>query len=185
MSTSTKDELLHAASRMVLAKGLNGFSLQELADTLHIKKASLFHHYPSKNALATELYRFYQKSFVDWVKEHEELSPEKMIITYAEKLTSWICEKHRVCPVGALSLEWHLVDPDLQVEIKKLHMLQREWLTKAFKLIHKEIGLRVSVNDAVLGTMALLQGSIQLARLNDDPGMVIKNLKSYLKSIKE
>ena len=185
MSTSTKDELLHEASRMVLAKGLNGFSLQELANSLNIKKASLFHYYPSKNALAIDLYRFYQKSFLDWVKEHEQLAPEKMVVTYAEKLTSWICKKKRVCPVGALSLEWHLVDPDLQVEIKKLHMLQRDWLTKAFKQIQKTQKLRIPVNDAVLGTMALLQGSIQLARLNDDPDMVIKNLKSYLKSIKE
>ena len=181
MSTSTKNELLHEASRMLLNRGLNGFSLQELADSLKIKKASLFHHFPSKNALAIELYRFYQASFLMWAKDHQHLAPEKMIVTYAEKLTTWICEKKRVCPVGALSLEWHLVDPDLQVEIKKLHELQKEWLSKLFR----KIPLKISVNDAVLGTMALLQGSIQLARLNDDPSLVKKNLKTYLKSIKE
>ena len=46
MSSSTKDQVLHEASRMLLSKGLNGFSLQELAESLNIKKASLFHHYP-------------------------------------------------------------------------------------------------------------------------------------------
>lgn len=166
---------------MLLAKGLNGFSLQELANSLNIKKASLFHHFPSKKALAIELYRFYQESFLAWAKEHEKLAPEKMIIVYAEKLTTWICEKKRVCPVGALSLEWHLVEPEIQVEIKKLHELQKAWLVKLFK----QIPIRVSVNEAVFGTMGLLQGSIQLARLNDDPGLVKKNIKSYLKSIKE
>lgn len=184
MSTSTKTELLHEASRMLLSKGLNGFSLQELATKLNIKKASLYHHYPSKTALALELYRFYQTSFVAWTHENDHLSAEKQIVTYVEKLTTWICEKERVCPVGALSLEWHLVDPAMKEEIKKLHLLQREWLTILFRSIQKEHGLRLSINDAVLGTMAMIQGSIQLARITEDSGLVKKNIKSHLKSIK-
>jgi TetR/AcrR family transcriptional repressor of nem operon len=185
MSSSTKEEILHEASRMLLSKGLNGFSLQELASSLNLKKASLFHHYPSKTALAVELYRFYQNAFTAWTEKYHRLSAEKQIITYAETLTSWICEKERVCPVGALSLEWGLIDPDLQLEIKKLHTIQREWLTKLFKAIQKEHGLRITIQEAVLQTMGLIQGSIQLARLNQDPEMVKKNLKSYLKSIKD
>ena len=182
MSTpSTKTELLHEASRMLLQKGLNGFSLQELAEKLNIKKASLFHHYPSKSALAVELYRFYQSSFLEWVKAHDDEAPEKQLICYAEKLTSWICEKKRVCPVGALSLEWDLVTPELQLEIKRLHELHKKWLTK----LYKEIDVRIPKADAVMGTMSLIQGSIQLARINNNPTLVIKNLKSYLKSIKK
>ena len=185
MSTSTKTELLHEASRMLLAKGLNGFSLQELASKLNIKKASLFHHYPSKNALAIELYRYYQSSFEEWSREHEHLSPEKQIIIYGEKLTTWICEKQRVCPVGAMSLEWHLVPKELKVEIKKLHELHKEWLTSLYKEMKKENGLKISVNEAVMTTMGLLQGSIQLARIVEDPAIVTKNLKTFLKSVKE
>jgi len=84
-----------------------------------------------------------------------------------------------------LSLEWHLVDPELQAEIKKLHTIQRDWLTKLFRQMQKDDGLRLPLNEAVLGTMGLLQGSIQLARINEEPSIVIKNLRSYLKSIKD
>lgn len=185
MSTSTKLELLHEASRMLLAKGLNGFSLQELASKLNIKKASLFHHYPSKTALAIELYHHYQSAFIEWTREHEHLTPEKQIITYSEKLTTWICEKQRVCPVGAMSLEWHLVPKELQAEIKKLHELHRDWLTSLYKEMKKETGLKISVNEAVSTTMGLLQGSIQLARIIEEPAIVTKNLKTFLKSVKE
>lgn len=184
MSTSTKLELLHEASRMLLAKGLNGFSLQELASKLNIKKASLFHHYPSKTALAIELYRYYQSSFEEWAKEHEHQSPEKQIIAYSEKLTTWICEKQRVCPVGAMSLEWHLVPKELQVEIKKLHEMHKDWLTSLFRELKKEHGLTITVNEAVFTTMGLLQGSIQLARIIEDPAVVTKNLKTFIKTIK-
>lgn len=185
MSTSTKTELLHEASRMLLKKGLKGFSLQELASSLNIRKASLFHHFPSKLSLAVELYRFYQTSFKDWASSHQHLPAERQITSYADELTRWICEKQRVCPVGALSLEWHMVDPELQQEIRTLHTIQRDWLQKLYRDIHRNQGLKVSVSDAVIGTMGLIQGSIQLARLNDDPGLVKRNLRSYLKVIKE
>jgi TetR/AcrR family transcriptional repressor of nem operon len=185
MSSTTKEDILHEASRMLLSKGLNGFSLQELATKLNLKKASLFHHYPSKNALAVELYRFYQTSFELWVVEHSHLSAEKQIISYVEKLTSWICDKERVCPMSALSLEWKLVDPDLQEEIKKLHVLQKEWITKQFKVIQKEGKLRLPLQDAVLQSMSLIQGSIQLARVTGEPDLAKKNMKSFLKVIKD
>lgn len=184
MSSSTKDQVLHEASKMLLSKGLNGFSLQELATSLNIKKASLFHHYPSKNAIAVELYRYYQSAFLSWSEKYSHLNAEKQIVTYAETLTSWICEKQRVCPVGALSLEWSLVDPTLQIEIKKLHQHQKDWLTKLYKELNKNEGLRLPVKDAVIQTMSLIQGSIQLARINHDSQLVIKNLKNYLKMIK-
>lgn len=184
MSTSTKTELLHEASRMLLSKGLNGFSLQELATSLNIKKASLFHHFPSKKALAIELYRFYQESFIQWAKAHEHLTPEKRMLAYAEELTRWIVEKKRVCPVGALSLEWHIVEPEIQDEIKRLHDLQKDWLTENFKQIKKEKGLQVTVNEAVIGSITLLQGSIQLARILGEPELVMKNVKCYFRTIK-
>lgn len=185
MSSTTKEDILHEASRMLLSKGLNGFSLQELATKLNLKKASLFHHYPSKNALAVELYRFYQTSFIGWVNEKAHLAPEKQIMNYVEKLTSWICDKERVCPMSALSLEWSLVDPALQAEIKKLHELQKEWITKQFKAIQKEGKLRLPLQDAVIQSMSLIQGSIQLARVTGDPDLAKKNLKSFMKVIKD
>lgn len=185
MSSTTKNELLHAASRMLLSKGLNGFSLQELATSLHIKKASLFHYYPSKLALAIDLYRFYQEAFILWTKDYEHLTPEKQMLAYVKKLSSWICDKERVCPVGALSLEWTLIEPELQIEIKKLHDLQREWLTKLFKQIQKENKMRISVSQATIGVMSLIQGSIQLARVIEDKELLNKNLRTYLKCIKD
>lgn len=184
-ANSTKEQIIHEASKMLLSRGLNGFSLQELAANLSIKKASLFHHFPSKNALAIEIYRFYQTAFISWTEKYSHLKAERQIVSYVETLTSWICEKQRVCPVGALSLEWSLVDKDLQEEIIKLHKIQKTWLTKLFKLIKEDQGLRLPISEAVLQTMGLIQGSIQLARMNNDPHLVKKNLRSYLSIIKE
>jgi TetR/AcrR family transcriptional repressor of nem operon len=181
MASSTKDQLIHEASRMLLAKGFHGFSLQELATSLNIKKASLFHYFPNKKSLAIDLYQFYQEAFNTWSNNHAKLPPRTQLLSYAKELTRWIVIKKRVCPVGALSLEWHLVDPEIQVEIKRLHELQKKWLESLLKKLIKESGKKISASKTTISCMALIQGSIQMARMNNEPNLVINNMNLFLK----
>ena len=181
--SNTKTELLHEASKIFLKKGFHGLTLQNLADSLKIRKASLFHHVNSKKQLGIELLKFYQDSFVAWTVKHEGMAPKKQIIAYADELTRWICEKKRVCPVGAMTLDFDNVEVEIQEELKKLHYLQRDWLTKQFKEIKKSEELRVPVPAAMEMTISLLQGSIQTARMLDKPEIVKQNLNHFLKGI--
>lgn len=181
MNTSTRTAILHEASKMLLIKGFHGFSLQELADSLSIKKSSLYHHYASKNQLGIELYRFYQEAFIDWTNSCKKNTPEKAILKYCDKLIAWICEKKRVCPLSALSLEWVIIDPTLQQEVLKLHELHYDWILS----LYKEMEINTSPKEATTITLSLLQGSIQLARLTGDHSIVKKNLRGFIKSIKK
>jgi TetR/AcrR family transcriptional repressor of nem operon len=181
MNTSTRTSILHEASKMLLIKGFHGFSLQELADSLSIKKSSLYHHYSSKNQLAIELYRFYQDAFNDWTMSCVNTTPEKAILKYCDKLIEWICEKNRICPLSALSLEWAIIDKDIQKEVLKLHELHQDWISS----LYKKMEINISSKEATSITLSLLQGSIQLARLTGDHAIVRKNLKNFIKSIKK
>ena len=181
MNTSTRTAILHQASKMLLVKGFHGFSLQELADSLSIKKSSLYHHYSSKSQLGIELYRFYQQAFVEWNASCKNNTPEKSILKYCDKLIQWICEKNRVCPLSALSLEWVIIDRDIQAEVLKLHEMHYEWIHS----LYKKMELNISAKEATSITLSLLQGSIQLARITGDHSIVRKNLKNFIKSIKK
>lgn len=181
--SNTKTELLHEASKIFLKKGFHGLTLQDLADALKIRKASLFHHVSSKKQLGIELLKFYQDSFSIWTVKHQKENPKKQIIAYADELTRWICDKKRVCPVGAMTLDWENVDEEIKQELKNLHYLQRDWLTECFKEIKKTENMKVTVPVAVEATMGLLQGSIQIARMLDKPEIVRQNLNHYLKGI--
>ncbi len=185
MSSTTKDLLIHEASRMLLSKGFHGFSLQELASSLKIKKASLFHYFPNKKTLAIDLYQFYQEAFENWAKEHSHLTPKNQLMSYAKELTRWIVVKKRVCPVGALSLEWHLVDPEIQQEIKKLHEIQKKWLHQLIDKMIKQSGKNFNTKEMTLSCMALIQGSIQIARMNNDPDLVINHMKLFMNLFKD
>lgn len=181
--SNTKTELLHEASKIFLKKGFHGLTLQHLADSLKIRKASLFHHVNSKKQLGVELLRFYQDSFILWTQKHEGEASQKQILAYSTELTRWICEKKRVCPVGAMTLDWDNIEVEIQDELVKLHHLQRDWLTERFKDIKKTKKKKFNINATVEVTMSLLQGSIQMARMLGRPEIVNQNLDNYLKGL--
>ena len=49
--TSRKDEILDIATRLFAERGYEGASMGDLAERVGLRKASLFHHYPSKDEL--------------------------------------------------------------------------------------------------------------------------------------
>lgn len=53
--TSTRTEILRAASRLFNERGYHGTSVQEIATAVGIRKQSVGHHFPTKQAILVEL----------------------------------------------------------------------------------------------------------------------------------
>jgi AcrR family transcriptional regulator len=51
----TAERILHEAAALFRTKSFNGASMQDLATAVGITKSSLYHHYPSKQALLAEI----------------------------------------------------------------------------------------------------------------------------------
>jgi len=49
---STKQKILDAAQDLIQTRSFHGFSFQDMADKVGIRKASLYHHFDSKDAIA-------------------------------------------------------------------------------------------------------------------------------------
>jgi AcrR family transcriptional regulator len=52
---NTRERILRAAAALFRQKGFNGTSMQDLAAAVGITKSSLYHHFPSKQALLSEI----------------------------------------------------------------------------------------------------------------------------------
>ena len=52
---TTRDRIRQEAASLFREKGFNGTSMAELAEAVGITKSSLYHHYPSKQALLSEI----------------------------------------------------------------------------------------------------------------------------------
>lgn len=51
----TRERILRSAAALFRQRGFNGASMQDLAEVVGITKSSLYHHFPSKQALLSEI----------------------------------------------------------------------------------------------------------------------------------
>ena len=48
----TRDKILNSAQRLIQTRSFHGFSFQDIADEVGIRKASLYHYFASKDDVA-------------------------------------------------------------------------------------------------------------------------------------
>ncbi len=51
----TREGIIEAAARIFSEKGYHAASMQDIADAVHLQKASLYHHFPSKQEILVEI----------------------------------------------------------------------------------------------------------------------------------
>jgi AcrR family transcriptional regulator len=56
---STKDKILRTAAKMFSERGYESVTIREIANSIGINSASLYHHFSSKHDILTSLYQFY------------------------------------------------------------------------------------------------------------------------------
>src|SRR4026208_824401 len=61
---STKEKILDSAQDLIQTRSFHGFSFQDIADRVGIRKASLYHHFDSKDAVALAVL----ERSADWVR---------------------------------------------------------------------------------------------------------------------
>jgi len=63
---TTREQILQVARELIQTRSYLGFSFQDVADQVGIRKASLYHHFPTKEALGVEVLRTATQAFKDW-----------------------------------------------------------------------------------------------------------------------
>jgi TetR/AcrR family transcriptional regulator, cholesterol catabolism regulator len=150
----TRDEILMAAAQVFNQKGYHAASMQDIANSVHLQKASLYHHVSSKQEILLELLDRALDLLIERLQEvvdQPHLPDQKLrcaIRTYLETLVEFY----------DLSAVLILEHRSLPVELTEQHIPRRDRFEHIWRdLIHegKEAGL-FNCPDPALASRALL-----------------------------
>lgn len=165
---STKQRILDSALRLLQTRSYAGFSFQDVADEVGIRKASIYSHFPSKEALALAVLQYTESNFGLEAKTWEVLPAKEQI----EHLLDWFRRVsvggERVCPGGSFASTWSSIPPALQAGViqfvdKQLGLLEQIITRGLAEGSIQATGL--SNRQWALILLSNIQGALQLARL--------------------
>lgn len=128
MNSSSKERILDVANKVIAEKGLNCFTLDEVAKAAGISKGGLLHHYPSKDKLIKALIENYIDLFQSRVSEREktlsEASPCNWLVSFIyEQFNQCKLDTNTMyCLLAAVASKQDLLHPVLEK--------RKEWIEK-------------------------------------------------------
>jgi len=170
-NADTSGRILDIAERLLQTRGYNAFSYADIARSLHITKASLHYHFPTKGELGKRLIERYQQSFLRALAEIDGLSkdaPEKLrryIGLYTEVLRN-----DRMCLCGMLAAEYATLPKPMKSELKHFFDENERWLIAVLEdgRISKRLRFSGAAREMAQLLVGSLEGAMMLARSYSD-----------------
>ena len=175
--TSTKDKILKEGMSLLQKHGYNGFSFQDIADILEIKKPSLYDHFSSKEELIIAILNSYTNMFHQWSQKISELPPLEQIRKAFDIFYSFTSDKKKVCPVLALSVDTDVLTLNIRKEMKSFIEKWLDWLEETISEGQISGRIRKDINSKSLASFIYSQGmgSQFQARLKNDPAITLSS----------
>ena len=129
MSITTKAALLNAAETHMRSKGYSAFSYADLAVQIGIRKASIHHHFPTKECLGAELIKDYIQRFEETLGSIEAMHSDPLLRLRGFSRLFVISSNDGLLPLcGALAAEMSALPLSLQGLTRRFFESQLNWL---------------------------------------------------------
>lgn len=184
---STREQILAVARGFIETRSYLGFSFQDVADAIGIRKASLYHHFPSKEALGIAVIRAATQGFKDWDAARAR-EPRDALESYFRMYRNTLKAGAGMCPAGALTPGWDVINDELRQAVQELRNTQVTWLTGVLGALVPVApaagnGRSRSVASLAAYVFSVCQGALLSARMTgrvDDFDEAVAHLRSSL-----
>ena len=183
-----KEEILDVAEDLLLTRGYSAFSYQDIAERLGIKKASLHHHFATKEDLGVALcdrFLAQNQSIIDECATRDASATE-MLDLYLSHTAALAESADRCCPAGVLKAEFTALPGRVQAKVDEISRWMHECTTRMLARGREsgEFAFEGEPADQAWLLMATLQGSLLSARVHGTPvyDAIAKQLRSQLTS---
>jgi TetR/AcrR family transcriptional repressor of nem operon len=167
---NTRQTILDTAETLILTQGYNGFSYQDIADVVGIRKASIHHHFPSKEDLGAAFVNGYFHRFALWREQVDRLTVAQKLAAFMEMLQRVSNNAERICPMGMLTAEYPTLPRSVQDSLRKLLGAMVQWLAQVLAQGQAEGSLRPEPEAHVMAKVMInaMSGSMKMARVFQD-----------------
>lgn len=171
-TADTSQRILDIAERLVQTRGFNGFSYADIAEAMHVTKASLHYHFPSKSDLGSRLIERYEKNFLaalGAIEAQTEDARERLrryVAIYAA-----VVRDNRMCLCGMLAAEYGTLPEGMRTEMRHFFDENERWLVAVLKVGKREkvLEFKGSPAQAARSLVGSLEGAMMIARSYGDP----------------
>ncbi|ODC04187.1 hypothetical protein BFW38_12265 [Terasakiispira papahanaumokuakeensis] len=130
---TTRERLLARAQKLIQQGGTQGFSYQQLANDIGIRKASVYYHFPSKEALINAVLTRYIDTFNHFLNQQEGITAEAQLHAYCHYFVQILSQHNQLCPVIMLTLEQNSLNDSTLSLMHEFLKRNEQWLTQVFR----------------------------------------------------
>ncbi len=182
----TRDLLLTEAEALMRTRGYAAFSYADLSTRVGIRKASIHHHFATKEDLGGALIDNYLVKFKDTLNTivAEEPTAKIRLERYAGFFaTSMIDGMLPLC--GALSAEMSVLPESLQGRVRRFFRLHLDWLEQVIKdgLKAKELRANIDAETTAMLVLSTLEGASFVAWAIDDVTQIAPTVGQLVASL--
>lgn len=166
----TKTQILDAAQELIQRWGANGMSYQHISEAVGIRKASIHHHFPTKENLIESLidrYSAYFLKLVDGIIASDSTPTEKLqqyISIFEATLRSG--SRDKACPMGMLGAELASLGASSTEKVRLFYEMNEERLIRILEEGRKTKEFRFQGDLEATADLifSLLEGALLIAR---------------------
>jgi TetR/AcrR family transcriptional regulator, transcriptional repressor for nem operon len=168
----TRSLLLDAAQSFVQRASYDGFSFRDLAEVAGIRKASIYHHFETKEALAVAMLERVAEGFQQWAQAQSALPPAERLRAYCLDLYAQrLGAGTQLCPAGAFTATWPALPPAVQRAARRVMDRQVHFLAETLEAGAANGSLQLPAGRSSLKTAiwlgATVQGALAVSRAFD------------------
>jgi TetR/AcrR family transcriptional repressor of nem operon len=191
MAVDTADRILDTAHTLMADRGYAAFSYADIADQIKVSKATIHHHFPSKEDLAIAVLRRHRFRLVENLAalDGAVAQPLDRLSRYMRHWETCIQKKTEpMCIAALLAAELPSLPVDVATETELHFVALRGWLQKTMELglKQKTIRLTQTASREAEVVMATVHGAMISARAYQSPkvfGQIVDATLQRLSSV--
>jgi TetR/AcrR family transcriptional regulator, transcriptional repressor for nem operon len=186
--SATAERVVDAAEGLVQERGYTGFSYDDVAQLVGIKKPSIHHHFPTKAELVAVVTQRYAHRFREQLLAIEgrlSKAPERLS-AYAALFERTFAHNRRLCLCGMLGAEADSLPEALANEVRQFFEVNLDWLSAIFLAGQRAGLIRPSPDARALAEAYLcaLEGAMVVGRGLRSPRSPADVAEAFLSTVR-